>query len=69
VGKKGMPIYGKQENKQKQEKPPPPRNCMEEEEKKLIDKDKEERKVSGNLVPSVDANNLLLFSLDRIFFS
>jgi len=23
VGKKGMPIYGKQENKQKQEKPPP----------------------------------------------
>jgi len=30
---------------------------MEEEEKKLIYKDKEERKVSGNLVPSVDANS------------
>jgi len=31
---------------------------MEEEERKLIYKDKEERKVSGNLVSSVDANNL-----------
>jgi len=32
---------------------------MEEEEKKLIYKDKEERKVSGNLVPSVDANTFI----------